>query len=385
MVRSDQDGAFMEDSDCDSQHRTAFPRNTFTSVIAVHMMRFSFLGKPPPPATPATCSQRLAISPTSNRNPPLLGGFLRLDLLPEVVQKNMEVSKLRDAGVRDALPWETGHRKLWSLAEMINYVTLYTGMLMEQFARAIDRLYGLQQRDIQTLPDHEKHVLYHGVLKLALEEIDRLGLSSHLRTKVTGTQFQMMPGNYVSTAAVTRELELLHSDIMSELAGRKFAYIPPPNDKFFEQEQLFGEEVHSKLPSARVDIKDAGNCLAASLDTAAVFHLMRVAEHGLRALANRLRVTLKHKGQACPLELADWEQVITEIKNKIAVVRQLPKGSKQRKDKLELFSDAADHCTFMKDIWRNNTSHTRKPYKQSEAIGILERVQDFMEFLGRAL
>jgi hypothetical protein len=50
-------------------HRTAFCRNTFTSVIAVHMMRF-FGQSRLPPATLATCSQRLAISPTSNQNPP---------------------------------------------------------------------------------------------------------------------------------------------------------------------------------------------------------------------------------------------------------------------------------------------------------------------------
>jgi hypothetical protein len=31
-------------------------------------------------------------------DPPQHGGFLRLDLLPEVVQKNMEVSNSRDAG-----------------------------------------------------------------------------------------------------------------------------------------------------------------------------------------------------------------------------------------------------------------------------------------------
>jgi hypothetical protein len=44
----------------------------------------------------AICSQRLTISPTQT-HPPFQGGFFRLDLR-EVVQKNMEVSKLRDAG-----------------------------------------------------------------------------------------------------------------------------------------------------------------------------------------------------------------------------------------------------------------------------------------------
>jgi hypothetical protein len=45
------------------------------------------------------------------------------------------------------------------------------------------------------------------------------------------------------------------------------------------------------------------------------------------------------------------------------------------------YSDAADHCEFMKDIWRNNVSHTRKAYSDPEAVAVLQRVREFMEFL----
>jgi len=39
----------------------------------------------------------------------------------------------------------------------------------------------------------------------------------------------------------------------------------------------------------------------------------------------------------------------------------------------------------MKDIWRNNMAHTRKPYNQTEAVGVMERVREFMQFLGKYL
>lgn len=282
------------------------------------------------------------------------------------------------------LPWESP-RRAWGLDEMIQYVCLFTTQMMEQFVQVINRLYMLQTKNIETLSDFEKQTLHNGVLKQAHGEANRLGMSDELKLKIHSLQFQMSPNNYVQTAVATREIELLHNDIILELSKKKFAYVPSPNDKYFEVDHLFGNDVAVKIPLAIFDIKDAGNSIAASLDTAAVFHLMRAAEHGLRALANKLRVSIRHKGQPCPLELGDWEQIITEIKNKIAATRQLPKGSKQRQVKLELYSDAADHCTFMKDIWRNNTAHTRKPYKQSEAIAILERVRDFMQFLGRIL
>jgi hypothetical protein len=268
---------------------------------------------------------------------------------------------------------------------MIAYFCLYTTQMMQQFARTIDWLYGLQKNNIDALRDHDKQLVANGIAKMLQDEINRLALGNDLGTKVWMLRTQMVPNNYVSTVAITREVELLQHDVISELARTTFAYIPSPNNKYFEQEHLFGEAVNLKIPAAVQDVKDAGNCIAASVDTAAVFHLMRVAEHGLRALAKKLRVSVKHKGKPYPLELGDWEQVITEIKNKITAIRLLPKASKQRQGKLELYSDAADHCAFMKDIWRNNTSHTRKPYKQSEAIAILDRVRDFMQFLGRIL
>ena len=94
---------------------------------------------------------------------------------------------------------------------------------------------------------------------------------------------------------------------------------------------------------------------------------MRAAEHGLRMLARKLKVKLTHKGKTQPVEYADWEKVIAAIKDKITAARALPHGPK-RQERLENLSDAADHCVFMKDIWRNNISHTRKPYTSAEAI-----------------
>ena len=89
-------------------------------------------------------------------------------------------------------------------------------------------------------------------------------------------------------------------------------------------------------------------------------------------------------GKVQPIEYADWEKIITEIKNKIAQTRALPAGPKKQA-KLEFYSDAADHCTFMKDIWRNNVSHARKGYEDYESLAILGRVQDFMKFLAKGI
>ena len=175
----------------------------------------------------------------------------------------------------------------------------------------------------------------------------------------------------------------LRDDIQSALAKRWFLYIQESRAQFVDNPELFGGAVIQAIPAAKTDIEESGNCLAAENHTAAVFHLMRVAEHGLRRLARRLRVKLTHSGTTHPIEFADWDKVITAAKNEIAKVAKLSPGPKKQA-KLELYSDAADHCTFMKDIWRNNVSHARKPYGSTEAMLVMERVRAFMIFLANS-
>jgi hypothetical protein len=201
--------------------------------------------------------------------------------------------------------------------------------------------------------------------------------------------------------ALKSEFRVLWDALGPELSDRRFVAVteskaklldamePPSNLDYRgrEKDHIIIEPNHWKViwtefPPAKRDVQEAVYCYVLERDTATVFHAMRVAEHGLRSLARRLHVALTHKGRHQPIEFADWEKVIDGIKVKIAASRQLSKGPKQVR-KLELYSDMADHCVFMKDIWRNNVSHARKPYKSSEALSVLERVRDFMLFLAK--
>jgi hypothetical protein len=178
------------------------------------------------------------------------------------------------------------------------------------------------------------------------------------------------------------ETEFAHArlGIIRELRRWYFVPVDPERTQELENALLFGTDVHAAFDGAWKDITEAGSCLAVGLPTAAVFHLMRVAEHGLRALARKMRVKVLHKGRTHPVEFADWETIIAAIKTRIEITRKLQKGPK-RKLRLERYSDAADHCTYMKDIWRNDISHTGKQYLHSEACVVLDRVRDFMQFI----
>src|SRR3989442_11988820 len=81
------------------------------------------------------------------------------------------------------------------------------------------------------------------------------------------------------------QLQGLYVDALLDLKEITFAYIPQPEAKYFSQEALFGEMVYQTFPDARDDIKQSGNAIALDMGTAAVFHLMRAAERGIRVLA----------------------------------------------------------------------------------------------------
>ena len=55
-------------------------------------------------------------------------------------------------------------------------------------------------------------------------------------------------------------------------------------NRYYKAERPFGDAVFDAFPSARFDIPEAGTCLAVGCNVAAAFHLMRVAEVGMREL-----------------------------------------------------------------------------------------------------
>jgi len=223
-------------------------------------------------------------------------------------------------------------------------------------------------------------VIEHALFPL-FKELEHLNFNPDL-TRKAGELLGRMGQQSVRWTVELLTTELLHlqKDLNRELYKRKFAYIPSPNDKYFEQEKLFGEGVYKKIPDARQDIKEAGNSMAVGLYTACVFHLMRIAEHGLRKLARRLKVTVLHNKRPTPLEEEDWEKLIAGIDGKIAAARQIPLKAKKR-EQLKLYSELAQHSRYIRDIFRNDVSHTGDPYNEPEAKAAWSRVRPFMQLI----
>jgi hypothetical protein len=166
-----------------------------------------------------------------------------------------------------------------------------------------------------------------------------------------------------------------------ELRGRAFFYLSPDRAKFWptiEKPHAFGEKVGASFPSAYFDIFNAGVCLATTMSTAAVFHLMRVLEIGLTALGKEFNVSLAH---------TNWQPAILEIEKKI---REMPADPRWKvlpdcKEQQEFYAQAASHFGVLKDAWRNHTMHVRGRYGDGEAEQIYNAVKAFMEKLAERL
>lgn len=140
---------------------------------------------------------------------------------------------------------------------------------------------------------------------------------------------------------------------------------------------LFGNEVKEAFPSAAEDIRAAGNCLVASCNTAAVFHLMRVAEVGLKALARDRRVRVPRKE---PLSLSTWEAIIRGLENAEDAIRQYPKTGAQEAQYAFHHSAMMSFARF-KSVFRNQVMHTREHFGSEDAKAIFEDVRSFMQTL----
>jgi hypothetical protein len=270
------------------------------------------------------------------------------------------------------------HYNVWQLAHAIE-------MLQEMQVHCEMAQLRAAAKDIPVgnlrVPDERMNTLYLPGLKYIEAQCVYLELQAAL------ARFQHFNNEIrhgLTWSELRNQAKVLHEAIHADLCFRRFAFVPTPKAELHDRFALVWEEIWKKIPDSKEDSERAIDCYALDQNTACVFHLMRVAEFGLRALAKSARATIAHKGQFCPLEFGEWGKVITAIKNKIDAVRKLPTGAK-RQSQLEFLSDAADHCTFMKDIWRNNVSHARKPYNETEALAVLERVRGFMKFLASNL
>jgi hypothetical protein len=179
---------------------------------------------------------------------------------------------------------------------------------------------------------------------------------------------QVSEGTLKSSEFQLMLTELQHR-IRDEMEDQLFMYLPVERAKFYNQPELFGQDVNTKFVTIQFDIVEAGNCYAAGRGTAAVFHLMRIMESAVQEFGKKLGVSF--------VDEKNWHNILEEIDK---AIKALPK-SPQRSE----MSQVCANLYAVKLAWRNEVMHPKDTYTLEEADNIIRQVKIFMQQLTKVV
>jgi hypothetical protein len=180
----------------------------------------------------------------------------------------------------------------------------------------------------------------------------------------------------------------LKSCIIDSLQQKRLLQITQDHFEFLDEDALFGQAVKARYPSATRDVKAAGECFGAECYAAAVFHLMRVAEAGLRSIVRDRRIPLADK----QLTDKDWSQVLKKLEMAIFQLRAAPLtkwgGNGHVRDRqVAFYSELLQDLRLFDDAWKIHISHPGAAvfYNRDQTAEILRHVRSFMQKLATRL
>jgi hypothetical protein len=188
-------------------------------------------------------------------------------------------------------------------------------------------------------------------------------------------------------STMVAELRHVRNALYDEVNKRVFLRVEPDRRDFVNDMEFLGHGVSGAFPSARHDIVEAGNCLAADCNTAGVFHLMRAVEWGLRALCADLglrRATRRTKSgnkKYTPISYVDWETMLNQLQDKVDMKLTKLKRGNAKQSAQEFYYPILQDIRAIRDAWRNHVMHTRANYNRTDADAVLSHVRRLMGLL----
>ena len=171
---------------------------------------------------------------------------------------------------------------------------------------------------------------------------------------------------------IARSVESISQRLADELTMTRAFVIEHEKQKYYDPAQpLFGNDVASKFLSVIFELDEGAKCLALGRPTACVFHLMRIMEIGVRAMARCLNVPDPTK----PAE-RNWGHILNEIGRGILV--KWPATANRIAGDGALFGELHASLDAVKNPWRNATMHVERKYTDDEAEHIFVAVKGFM-------
>jgi hypothetical protein len=148
-----------------------------------------------------------------------------------------------------------------------------------------------------------------------------------------------------------------------ESKGEQFLHLDPMHVRFYEENQ-FHKDVVGQFFEVIYDMQEAGKCFALNRYTSCAFHLMRIAEAGLKSIVDKYNLSVSNP---------NWGFYIKAIKDHLPSI-----GNKTERIKLQ---SVIDRIESLKLVWRNPTMHIEHKYNEDEAKEIFDATKNFMKVL----
>jgi hypothetical protein len=184
----------------------------------------------------------------------------------------------------------------------------------------------------------------------------------------------------VSNQELLWKLDTIRELIESEMRKHLYFTVQDNLAKYVDGKDLFGPTVAKAFPSIQSDLREAGNCLACSRNPAAGFHLMRVAEIGLRELGRDRQIPLATSDR---IEFSEWGKIIGQLEDSVKAIQNWP-NSAVKEEAHKFYNYAVVELRAFNDGWRRHAVHPRAnmpPMSPEEALALWGHVERFMKTL----
>lgn len=236
-------------------------------------------------------------------------------------------------------------------------------------------------------------------MQRAISEAELLFTAVELKDclKAVNTAKQQWNRGMLDVSAALEIAHRLQQDIVASLEHRQFLRVA--DDRldlllYVRGQKLnggvldiLGPKVLSAFPSSEADFIESANCLAAECNTAAVFHLMKAAEVGLRALANDREAAFKNK----PLDQQEWGTILQYVDGCIRDLRAAPAANWSdpgiKDTQTRFYSEVVAELRQFNEAWRRHLSHAREDgiYDRDYANSVFRHVRVFMQKLAERI
>jgi hypothetical protein len=272
--------------------------------------------------------------------------------------------------------WHPG--RLWSLLDMMrvfaqNYLKL--GMEIQDIVIVLDQVAVLNLYREEGEPEPT----------LTAPEKEDLGKTLAVMSRMCGDLGLRISGDLIKAALhdrpqTKREYEQLIRALRAEIDDKLFLFVPSHVAPYYEFDKIISDAAKLAFPTAYNELREGGNAFACGLNTACVFHAMRAAEIGVRALGQTLGVSFPNH----PIDLAEWHNILDQSESKITAMKNL-RRSAQKDEELHFYSQAATQFRFFKDGWRVRVAHARATFNEAQAKEAIDHVRSFFETISARL